>query len=103
MLESGGASSSRSSAARRRGPLAVRAQRLPLPVVGVVIFGAADQSIAACVTQRPRRTGYIEGQNATIEYHWSAIVKGCDTYFRLQPDSRVHGVQAHMIRVVTIS
>jgi hypothetical protein len=53
-------------------PLAARAQQPTVPVVGFVDFGFAN---AAAERVRAFRkglgeTGYIEGQNVTVEYHW---------------------------------
>ena len=55
-------------------PLAARAQQAAMPVIGYLSGGSA-------VDERPREisglirglaeTGYIEGQNVTIEYRWS--------------------------------
>ena len=55
-------------------PLAARAQQPEMPVIGYLSGGSA-------VDERPREisglirglaeTGYIEGQNVTIEYRWS--------------------------------
>ena len=53
-------------------PLMVRAQQASLPVVGLVDVGAADASVARATAFRKglSETGYIEGQNVTVEYHW---------------------------------
>ena len=52
-------------------PLAVRAQTA-LPVVGLVNGGSADGStgIAAAFRKGLNENGYVEGQNALVEYHW---------------------------------
>jgi putative tryptophan/tyrosine transport system substrate-binding protein len=52
-------------------PFAVRAQPA-LPVVAVVHPGSADTSAsyAAAFRKGLGEIGYVEGQNATIEYHW---------------------------------
>jgi putative ABC transport system substrate-binding protein len=53
-------------------PLAARAQQPALPVVGYVNGGAADA--AAIYTAAFRKglgqSGYVDGQNATVEYYW---------------------------------
>jgi len=53
-------------------PLAARAQRPALPVVGFVYAGSADASAGYLTPFRKglRETGYVEGQNVTVEYHW---------------------------------
>src|SRR5262249_52524094 len=53
-------------------PLAARAQQQPLPVVGLLLSGstAAFTTNVAAFRKGLSDTGYIEGQNVTIEYHW---------------------------------
>jgi hypothetical protein len=54
-------------------PLAARGQQPGLPVVGFVEPGLADASLddGAAFRKGLRETGYVEGQNATIEYRWA--------------------------------
>ena len=69
----GGASSSRFLVARRTTwPLTARAQQPALPVVGFVRDGSADASVRQVAAFRKglNETGYVEGQNVTVEYHW---------------------------------
>jgi putative ABC transport system substrate-binding protein len=49
-----------------------RAQQPALPVVGFVRDGSADASapFAAAFRKGLNETGYVEGQNVTVEYHW---------------------------------
>jgi ABC-type uncharacterized transport system substrate-binding protein len=53
-------------------PFAARAQQPGLPVVGLIQVGPADVSarFAAAFRKGLNETGYIEGQNVLIEYHW---------------------------------
>ena len=53
-------------------PVAVRAQQLATPVVGFVDAGAADAAAGYLAAFRKGlgETGYVEGQNVTVEYHW---------------------------------
>jgi len=53
-------------------PVAAYAQQAALPVVGVVNAGSlgASASRSAAFRKGLSETGYIEGQNATVEYHW---------------------------------
>jgi putative tryptophan/tyrosine transport system substrate-binding protein len=53
-------------------PLAARAQQGALPVVAFVRPGSADTSAAyvAAFREGLGETGYVEGQNVTVEYHW---------------------------------
>jgi putative ABC transport system substrate-binding protein len=53
-------------------PLSVRAQQPTLPVVGFIRDGSADTSarFVAAFRKGLNETGYVEGQNVTVEYHW---------------------------------
>jgi putative tryptophan/tyrosine transport system substrate-binding protein len=53
-------------------PLAARAQQQAIPVVGVVGGGSADGFAPEVAGFRKglNETGFVEGQNVTVEYHW---------------------------------
>src|SRR6266498_5304250 len=51
-------------------PLTVRAQQPALPVVGFVNAGSPDARRAVAFPKGLNETGYVEGQNVIVEYHW---------------------------------
>jgi putative tryptophan/tyrosine transport system substrate-binding protein len=53
-------------------PLCARAQQPAMPVVAVIDAGAADANAryVAAFRKGLNETGFVEGQNVTIEYHW---------------------------------
>jgi putative ABC transport system substrate-binding protein len=53
-------------------PLAARAQQQATPVVAFLRTGSADGNARFVTAFRKglEETGFIEGQNVTIEYHW---------------------------------
>jgi putative tryptophan/tyrosine transport system substrate-binding protein len=52
-------------------PLAVRAQQ-PTPIVGLINSRSAQDAVrnVAAFRKGLDETGYVEGQNVTVEYHW---------------------------------
>jgi putative ABC transport system substrate-binding protein len=53
-------------------PLAAHAQQPVMPVVGFIRDGSADTAAryVAAFRKGLNETGYVEGQNVTVEYHW---------------------------------
>jgi putative ABC transport system substrate-binding protein len=51
-------------------PLTARGQQPALPVIGFVNGGSPDARRAAAFRKGLHETGYVEGQNLTVEYHW---------------------------------
>jgi putative ABC transport system substrate-binding protein len=53
-------------------PVVARAQQRAMPVVGFVNGGSAEASAdyAAAFRKGLGETGYVEGQNVRVEYHW---------------------------------
>ena len=53
-------------------PAVARAQQPAMPIVGLVNGGSADASSgnAAAFRKGLSETGYVEGQNVTVEYNW---------------------------------
>ena len=53
-------------------PLAAHAQQQTLPVVAFLRTGSADTNArnVAAFRKGLNETGYVEGQNATVEYYW---------------------------------
>jgi putative tryptophan/tyrosine transport system substrate-binding protein len=53
-------------------PVAARAQQPAMPIVGFVIVRSAEATVrqAAAFRKGLNETGYVEGQNVMVEYHW---------------------------------
>jgi putative tryptophan/tyrosine transport system substrate-binding protein len=53
-------------------PLAARAQQPAMPVIGFIREGSAQSGTrwVGGFQKGLSETGYIEGQNVTVEYHW---------------------------------
>jgi putative tryptophan/tyrosine transport system substrate-binding protein len=53
-------------------PISARAQQSAVPVIGVVNAGSLEASASRVAAFRKglSETGYVEGQNVAVEYHW---------------------------------
>src|SRR5262249_21900036 len=53
-------------------PLAARAQQPAMPIVGFVTGRSPEESarLGAAFRKGLNQTGYVDGQNVTVEYHW---------------------------------
>jgi putative ABC transport system substrate-binding protein len=53
-------------------PLAARAQQPAVPVIGFINARSAEDSpqLGAAFRKGLEATGYVQGQNVTVEYHW---------------------------------
>jgi putative ABC transport system substrate-binding protein len=78
-------------------PVVARAQQAAVPVIGLVNGGSAEASAgyAAAFRKGLGETGYVEGQNVTVEYHW---LEG--QYYRL-PALMDDLVRRHVAVIVT--
>jgi putative ABC transport system substrate-binding protein len=56
-------------------PLAARAQRPPMPVIGLLTSRGPDEEpqLLAAVRQGLKETGFVEGQNVAIEYRFAEM------------------------------
>jgi putative ABC transport system substrate-binding protein len=52
-------------------PLAARAQRPEMPVIGLLLIGAPSSWDFTGFRQGLKDAGYVEGQNLAVEYQWA--------------------------------
>jgi putative tryptophan/tyrosine transport system substrate-binding protein len=79
-------------------PLAARAQQATMPVVGFVSSRSLDGSTrnAAAYVKGLGETGYVEGQNVLVEYHW------LDGQYDRLPSLMVDLVRRRMAVIATV-
>jgi putative ABC transport system substrate-binding protein len=51
-------------------PFGARAQQTAVPMIGFVNAGSANDSKVRAFRKGLSESGYVEGQNVTVEYHW---------------------------------
>jgi putative ABC transport system substrate-binding protein len=52
-------------------PLAARAQRKPMPVIGYLHFAKPGSALQDAFLEGLKETGYVPGQNVAVEYRWA--------------------------------
>src|SRR5262245_2634203 len=69
-------------------PFTARAQQPGMPVIGFIRDGSAEANsrYVAAFHKGLNETGYVEGQNVSVEYHW------------LEGHDRLPGLMADLIR-----
>ena len=51
-------------------PLTARAQQAAMPIVAFLSVGSPDASRVNAFRKGLGETGYVEGRNVQVEYHW---------------------------------
>ena len=76
-------------------PLAARAQQPVLPVIGFVSGRSNESSASGAFRKALNETGYVEGQNVMVEYHW------LDGQYDLVPSLMADLVSRHVTVIAT--
>ena len=57
-------------------PLAARAQQVTIPLIGYLTLGSPENDREAAFRKALSETGYVEGRNVAVEYHFAGNEAG---------------------------